>query len=243
MLFELLVKSCKKYMNIHWIIGGDGNKMDELKFVVKKFKLEERVELLGFIANYQVCSVLNRGHIFVNTSLTEAFCIAALEAASAGLLVITTNVGGTPEILPHDMLLLSEPNADSLFSNLEKAITMVKDISPSELHEKVKKYYSWRSVADRVENIYLDILSKPKLKTGFEFENYVISGGGLSHAGFFLHKIFCMIMMFFLCIFRPASKIERAINFPYRKYASHKEKWGDHNFDFNKNDVKRSRFE
>ena len=78
--------------------------------MVDKFNLGDRVELLGYVNHKNVCSVLNRGHIFLNTSITEAFCISALEAVSCGLLVVTTNVGGTPEILPTDMLYLADPN-------------------------------------------------------------------------------------------------------------------------------------
>ena len=43
-----------------------------------------------------------RGDIFVNASLTEAFCMAIVEAAAAGLLVVSTAVGGVPEVsLPY----------------------------------------------------------------------------------------------------------------------------------------------
>eukprot|EP00983_Pelagomonas_calceolata_P028384 888944-Pelagomonas_calceolata.AAC.4 len=38
-----------------------------------------------------------QGHIFLNASLTEAFCIAIVEAAACGLLVVSTRVGGVPE--------------------------------------------------------------------------------------------------------------------------------------------------
>ncbi len=41
--------------------------------------------------------MLARGRVFLNTSLTEAFCIALVEAAAAGLLVVSTRVGGVPE--------------------------------------------------------------------------------------------------------------------------------------------------
>lgn len=239
MLFEIIPKICKRYLNVHWIIGGDGNKMEELKFLVKKFNLDNRVELLGFVPNYQVCSVLNRGHIFLNTSITEAFCIAALEAASSGLLVVTTNVGGTPEVLPHEFMLLCEPNADSLFHNLEKAIAVVKDISPSEIHEKVKKYYSWRKVADRVEKIYFKVLDEPKVRSKYEFENYLAKKGGYLHLLFIVQFVLSLIMIFFLNIFKPANTIEKAITFPYKKYAANKEKWGDHKFDFLDNTLKR----
>ncbi len=39
-----------------------------------------------------------KGHIFLNASLTEAFCMALVEAAAAGLLVVSTSVGGVPEV-------------------------------------------------------------------------------------------------------------------------------------------------
>jgi len=48
----------------------------------------------------------------MNTSLTEAFCIAILEAACAGLYVVSTRVGGIPEILPEDMISFANPDED-----------------------------------------------------------------------------------------------------------------------------------
>ncbi len=79
--------------------------------------MQNRVELLGGIPSTKVREVLVRGHIFLNTSLTEAFCIAILgiinyyfkyiEAASCGLLVVTTDVGAVSEVLPSDMYYLA----------------------------------------------------------------------------------------------------------------------------------------
>lgn len=50
----------------------------------------------------------------MNTSLTESFGIAILEAACAGLYVVSTRVGGVPEILPQDMISFAEPEADGM---------------------------------------------------------------------------------------------------------------------------------
>lgn len=46
-----------------------------------------RVRLLGALEHKDVCGVLVQGHIFLNTSLTEAFCMAIVEGASCGLQV------------------------------------------------------------------------------------------------------------------------------------------------------------
>jgi len=51
----------------------------------------------------------------MNTSLTEAFGIAILEAACAGLYVVSTRVGGVPEILPEDMISFAEPEEDGKY--------------------------------------------------------------------------------------------------------------------------------
>lgn len=72
---------CERYPNLHFIIGGDGPKRLLLEEMREKFQLHDRVEMLGAVPHARVRSVLVRGHIFLNCSLTESFCIAILEAA------------------------------------------------------------------------------------------------------------------------------------------------------------------
>jgi phosphatidylinositol glycan class A protein len=92
--------------------------------------LQDRIELLGPVRHRDVqdvsryneinpgdrdsysLQVLVRGSIFLNTSLTESFGIAILEAACAGLYVVSTRVGGVPEILPKDMISFARPEED-----------------------------------------------------------------------------------------------------------------------------------
>lgn len=50
-----------------------------------------------------------QGHIFLNASLTEAFGIGVLEAACCGLFIVSTRVGGVPEILPDGLIAFAEP--------------------------------------------------------------------------------------------------------------------------------------
>ena len=114
-MIGLIPKILDVYKNVHFIIGGDGDKMDLLIQLLDKYSFHDRVELLGGLKHSEVRDVLCRGHIFLNTSLTESFCIAILEAACCGLYVVTTDVGGVPEVLPPHMALLAPPNEDALF--------------------------------------------------------------------------------------------------------------------------------
>jgi phosphatidylinositol glycan class A protein len=100
LLVDIIPEIIKKYPDVHFIIGGDGPKKVLLEELRDKYNLADRMELLGRVPHNKVRDVLCRGHIFLNTSLTEAFCIAIIEAASCGLLCVSTNVGGVPEVLP-----------------------------------------------------------------------------------------------------------------------------------------------
>ena len=101
--------------------------MELLKEMNKKYNISEKVELLGQIEHKNVRNVLCRGHIFLNTSLTEAFCIAILEAASCGLLCVSTNVGGIPEVLPPHMTFLAQAKPKPMIKQLEQAISSYKE--------------------------------------------------------------------------------------------------------------------
>lgn len=46
----------------------------------------------GNVEQSKVRDVLVKGHVFLNTSLTEAFCMAIVEAVSCGLPVVSTAV-------------------------------------------------------------------------------------------------------------------------------------------------------
>lgn len=111
LLIDIIPEVLRRHPNAHFILGGDGPKLDLLKELRNQLNTN-RIEILGRVAHNDVKSVLCRGHIFLNTSLTEAFCIALVEAASCGLLSVSTNVGGIPELLPSDMIYLADPDPE-----------------------------------------------------------------------------------------------------------------------------------
>jgi phosphatidylinositol N-acetylglucosaminyltransferase subunit A len=53
-----------------------------------------------------------RGDIYLHPSLTEAFGTVIVEAASCGLYVVATAVGGVPEVLPPHMTVFAKPEED-----------------------------------------------------------------------------------------------------------------------------------
>jgi phosphatidylinositol glycan class A protein len=158
-----------RFPHVHWLIGGDGPKRALLEQMREKHGLHERVEMLGSVPHERVRSVLCRGHLFLNASLTEAFCIAILEAVSVGLFVVSTRVGGVPEILPEDMLTFAEPNVPALAEAVARAIGHVRTLAKQDAgrglesyawraHRSVQHMYNWHAVAARTEKVYERVL-------------------------------------------------------------------------------------
>eukprot|EP00366_Plasmodium_knowlesi_P004345 XP_002261843.1 Phosphatidyl inositol glycan, class A, putative [Plasmodium knowlesi strain H] len=159
LIAKVIPPVCHKYPFINFIIGGDGPKRILLEEMRERNHLHNSVVLLGKVKQENVKNILQRGHIFLNASLTEAFCIAIIEAASCGLLVISTDVGGISEVLPHDMMILAKPNHIDLCAAVDSALKRLNKVDPQSFHERLTKMYSWEKVAEKTEKVYMDVLS------------------------------------------------------------------------------------
>ncbi|XP_038879302.1 phosphatidylinositol N-acetylglucosaminyltransferase subunit A isoform X3 [Benincasa hispida] len=207
LLVEVIPEVCRMFANVRFIIGGDGPKRVRLEEMREKHGLQDRVEMLGAVPHAHVRSVLISGHIFLNSSLTEAFCIAILEAASCGLLTVSTRVGGVPEVLPDDMVVLAEPDPGDMVQAIKKAITILPTIDPQEMHNRMKKLYDWHDVARRTVIVYDYALRSSDQNLLGRLSRYLSCG---SWAG----KLFCLVMIidfllwYFLKLWQPDENIE-----------------------------------
>lgn len=211
---DLLVKViplvCAKFSNVHFIIGGDGPKKLLLEEMRERYQLHDRVELLGAVPHHGVRDILVRGHVFLNCSLTESFCIALLEAASCGLFVVSTKVGGVPEVLPPSMIKFAEPAVPDLVDALSEAVFISRRVIPQDIHDRVKNMYCWRDVAMRTELVYNKIMATqlPSLATRLARFSSVGALPCLLTAA--LHILWKIIELFF-----PAGDVEVCPDFPW----------------------------
>uniref|UniRef100_A0A0E0LJ71 phosphatidylinositol N-acetylglucosaminyltransferase n=1 Tax=Oryza punctata TaxID=4537 RepID=A0A0E0LJ71_ORYPU len=178
LLVEVIPEVCRLFPKVRFIVGGDGPKRVRIEEMREKFSLQDRVEMLGAVPHAQVRSVL----------ISEAFCIAILEAASCGLLTVSTRVGGVPEVLPDDMVVLAEPAPEDMVRAVRKAIDMLPGIDPHVMHLRMKKLYSWDDVAKRTEIVYDRAMQSPQTDLLERLPRYLTCG---AWAG----KLFCLVMI------------------------------------------------
>jgi phosphatidylinositol N-acetylglucosaminyltransferase subunit A len=161
LLVGIIPKICHAFDHVDFIVGGDGNKLLNLQEMVERERLQDRVSFLGAVPHSNVAQVLRQGHVFLNCSLTESFCIAILEAASCGLLVVSTNVGGVPEVLEPDMIVLCDPTVNDLTEGVRQAILRQQGnnpVDPQDAHERIERMYSWHRVALQTIQTYDEII-------------------------------------------------------------------------------------
>lgn len=156
LLIAAIPRILADYPHVRFIIAGSGPKAIDLEQMLERRVLQDKVELLGPIRHEEVRDVMVRGHIYLHPSLTEAFGTVIVEAASCGLYVVCTRVGGIPEVLPPHMTEFAKPEEDDLVAATGRAIAALRAnrIRTEGFHDQVKKMYSWTNVAERTERVY-----------------------------------------------------------------------------------------
>ncbi|BBN14899.1 phosphatidylinositol N-acetylglucosaminyltransferase subunit A [Marchantia polymorpha subsp. ruderalis] len=212
LLVEVIPEVCRLFPQVHFIIGGDGPKRVRLEEMREKYHLQDRVEMLGAVAHSDVRKCLVRGHIFLNSSLTEAFCIAIVEAACCGLLTVSTKVGGVPEVLPPEYIVLAEPIPSRMVVAVAQAIELLPNVDPFAMHNQMRTLYSWPDVAERTETVYTHAMNTENEDLLQRLERYYACG---PWAG----KLFCLVVIMdyifwhFLQWWQPAAEMDVAPDF------------------------------
>jgi len=102
-----------------WHHFGEGLMRDELQRFAKKLPANVKAYLPGFVMNEDIMLHYqeNPVDVFISVSKTEGGApVSITEAASCGIPIIGTNVGGTPEVVSdkNGLLLESDPSSDEI---------------------------------------------------------------------------------------------------------------------------------
>ncbi|KAF2010965.1 glycosyltransferase family 4 protein [Aaosphaeria arxii CBS 175.79] len=241
---DLLVAAIPRILasnpNVRFIIAGSGPKAIDLEQMIERNVLQEKVLLFGPVRHEEVRDVMVQGHIYLHPSLTEAFGTVIVEAASCGLYVVCTRVGGIPEVLPRHMTEFAAPEEDDIVAATERAIAALRagKVRTELFHNQVKQMYSWTDVAQRTERVYDGISGA---LSHDEFYQGAGAGGAWSATrgragvqsfalierlkryygcGIWAGKLFCLcaiidyLLYVFLEIFAPRSGIDIARTWP-----------------------------
>jgi len=161
---DLLIKAFQKikFKDINLKIVGPKNEyFKELESLVNTLSLNKQVEFLGLKTGKEKEKILNEAILFVAPSYSEVIGMVNLEAAMAGIPVITTIQTGLDKEWSTNGGMLINPNELEIKNAIEYFLSLPEDIrlkKGEELKDFVIKNYSWENRFIDWDELYRTII-------------------------------------------------------------------------------------
>lgn len=101
MVIRAFARAYENLPRLRLIMLGGGEMQQELITLTNTLHITDVATIRGWVEPEEAQRIIRAGDIFVMPSYSESFGVAAVEAASYGLPVIASDVGGVPEVV-HD---------------------------------------------------------------------------------------------------------------------------------------------
>lgn len=137
------------------IIGGVG-RMEQFNSMVQKYGLGPNIDYRGWMTGDDKLAAYAQSDVLVLPSYTEAMPMVILEAVSAGMPSIATNVGAVPEILGSGGGVIIEPGQPGqLAAAMERYITQPGLIASDGAIAKAQAHkYTPAEVTESLKTLY-----------------------------------------------------------------------------------------
>ena len=156
---NLLVEAISQIRNklVTFVIAGsDDGYLSELEFLIKKFKISNRIKLLPACFGKEKSMLFKASDIFVYPSYSEGFSLGILEAAASGLPLLITTGCHFPLVAKARAGIIVEPSYDVLKNGLNKLLdsaNLRKEYGEN-AKRLVKEKYSMSYIGNTLLGIY-----------------------------------------------------------------------------------------
>lgn len=151
-----------KESNVSLLVFGAGPDEEFFKNRVKELGLTTQVTFN--LPIFPATKAFVNARCVVVPSLAESFPYIVLETAAANVPLLTTSVGGIPEIFgPHAAQLLPAGNAYELAKAMQRVLDDhdTAEQSAEALHDYVYKHFRFSTMVEHVVDFYRELLSFP----------------------------------------------------------------------------------
>jgi glycosyltransferase involved in cell wall biosynthesis len=159
-LLEAVAHIRKSIPNVRLKCAGDDGLTVARR--VTELDIDDCVEILGWIQGDAKRELLANAAVYVLPSYMEGLPMGILEAMSAGLAVVSTTVGGIPDVIEHGVegLLVSPGDVVGLAKGIE---LLLRDASLRRRmgkagRKKVQEQFAPEKVLPLIENLYAELL-------------------------------------------------------------------------------------
>lgn len=162
-LITAVEELAKQNVNLKITLAGDGE-IEKVKNIIKEKQLEKYFDVVGWIGKEEKQELFKKSDFLVLPSYNEGLPMSVLEAMSRKLLVITTYVGGIPEVVKNNEngLLINPGDIDGLVNCLKTAINeRQRCIDMSEAaYNTIKNNFNEIDMINKIEEVYRKVIYK-----------------------------------------------------------------------------------
>jgi glycosyltransferase involved in cell wall biosynthesis len=142
------------------VMAGQNNGLElQTRQLSEQLGLTDCVRFAGFLGQEQKIAEVEAADIFLNTNRIDNTPVAVLEACAAGLPVVTTRVGGIPDLLTHEGTgLLVEDDDDQAMACAVERLLLEPDLAGllSANGRSLAMRSSWEQVHPEWQRIFME---------------------------------------------------------------------------------------
>lgn len=162
--YDTLLKAFKKVVVKHpdWklVIAGSGE-TDNVLRLISEMDITNNVEMYSWLNKEQMVEKYKEASIYCIASHKEGFPMGFLEAASYGIPIVTTPVGGIVDVIEHkkNCMVFDFDDTEALAEHINTLIespTLCDNISRN-LISLIKERFSLSAVAGKIDALYRNI--------------------------------------------------------------------------------------
>lgn len=159
-MIKAFAQIADRYPEWSIVFAGNGE-IEEGKALASQLGIAKQTVFLGWVRGEEKDKAFKEASIFCLPSYAEGFPMGVLDAWAYGLPVITTPVGGIPDIAidGKNCLLFNPGDVDILAKQMDKMMSSeeLRKFVASESNELANGIFSVEKVTERLENIYQNL--------------------------------------------------------------------------------------
>jgi len=146
-----------KWPRAHLSVAGSGPERARLEALVSELGLQGAVTFTGQLQNHEMVGLYRNASVAMNPSRVDNMPISILEALACGVPVVSTNVGGVPDLVSDGRTALLVPPEDP-DAMAAATISLLEDPKRAEALRAAGlarvREYAWPRVRERWRDVY-----------------------------------------------------------------------------------------
>lgn len=162
-LLSIIPELVTKIPTVKVLLAGSGD-VKRIQALLRDSGIEGSVRLLGWVDSRKLIGLYHQSHLFVLPSYYEGSPMVMLEAMACGLPIVSTRVGGIPELVTEEVngILINPGDRKTLLASLSRLLADpgLRDRMGLKNVEKIKEKYDIPIYIKKLKRLYRELLGE-----------------------------------------------------------------------------------